>query len=356
MYTSGGRRKALGLGPYPAVKLSHARRLASDMREKVATGSNPAVVRSVERTPTFSECADLFLTTMENQWRNEKHRAQWRMTLGPTYCRAIHSKPVDQITTDDILAILSPIWTKKHETASRLRGRIERVLDYAKSRGWRSGENPALWRGHLKNLLPAPSKLQRGHHAAMPYREVPELYRRLGSIDAMAARCLQLVVLTACRSGEALNAGWSEIDLNRKLWTIPADRMKAGRTHRIPLSSEAMSVLRDLSETRHSDFVFPGQKPNRPLSNMSMGMLMRRMNLGDYTVHGFRSAFRDWAGDETAHPREVAEGALAHIQGDPTERAYWSRSDRRSTTNTSAPAMRSQDPAGWKVRQAGATR
>lgn len=242
------------------------------------------------------------------------------MTLGPTYCRSIADRPVDQITTDEVLAILAPIWTTKHETASRLRGRIERILDYAKARGWRSGENPALWRGHMKNLLPVASRLQRGHHATMAYRDVPEFFRRLDETDAMAARCLQLVVLTASRSGEALNAEWKAFDLERQLWTIPAERMKAGRTHRVPLSSGAMSLLRDLAQARHSDFVFPGQKADRPLSNMAMGMLMRRMELGQYTVHGFRSAFRDWAGDETNHSREVAEGALAHVHGDQTER------------------------------------
>ena len=322
MYVRDGRRKAFGLGPYPEVKLAQARQVAAKMRELTAMGSNPATLRQRGITPTFSECVDEFLATMEGQWRNEKHRAQWRMTLGPTYCRSIVNRSVDQISTDDVLSILSPIWTTKHETASRLRGRLERVLDFAKSRGWRVGENPALWRGHLKNLLPTASKLQRGHHPAMPYSMVPDFYLKLAGTDAMAARCLQLVILTACRSGEALNAVWAEIDFDHQLWIIPAERMKAGRTHRIPLSTRATSLLRDLFDRRQSDFLFPGQNAARPLSNMAMGMLMRRMNLAHYTVHGFRSAFRDWAGDETAHPREIAEGALAHIQGDQTERAY----------------------------------
>jgi len=322
MYHYGGRRRVMGLGPYPALKLAAARDKAATLRQSVADGRDPLAQRQQEIAPTFAECAGHYVGTMEVQWRNSKHRAQWRMTLGPAYCQSILEKPVNAIDTADLLGILEPIWMTKQETASRLRGRIEHVLDYAKSKGWRSGENPARWRGHLKHLLPKARKLQRGHHAAMPYDAVPGFWRRLSTHDAMAARCLEFLVLTACRSGEALGATWQEVDLESRLWTIPGDRMKASKTHRIPLSEGAMGVLHPLAEARHGDLVFPGQKPGRPLSSMAMIMLMRRMREDRYTVHGFRSAFRDWAGDVTDHPREVAEGALAHISGDLTERAY----------------------------------
>jgi integrase len=243
------------------------------------------------------------------------------MTL-ETYCAPIRAKRVSEIRTDDVLGVLKPIWNSKPETASRLRGRIERVLDFAKARGWRHGDNPALWRGHLRNLLPARQKLTRGHHAAMPHRDVPAFVGKLAGLEAMAARALEYLVLTAARSGEVLNAQWSEIDLDEVLWTIPAARMKAGKVHRVPLSGKALKLLKTLSETKASEFVFPGQRPKRPLSSSAMDMLMRRMKADQFTVHGFRSAFRDWVGDETQFPREIAEAALAHRVGDETERAY----------------------------------
>lgn len=322
MFHRGGKRRVAGLGPYPEIKLAIARQRAAQWREKVELGIDPIEERRQEAAPTFGRCAELFLDTMEGQWRNDKHRAQWRMTLGPAYCATIFDKPIDDISTDDVLSILNPVWSTKHETASRLRGRIERVLDYAKSRGWRTGENPALWRGHLKNLLPARKKLQRGHHAAMPYSELPDFMSRLAIHDAMAARCLAFLVFTASRSGEVRDATWAEIDLEAAVWTIPAKRMKAGRLHRVPLSSGAMAVLKPLYGLRRGEHVFPGQKDGRPLSAMAMEMLMRRMNVAQFTVHGFRSAFRDWAGDETDFSREVAEAALAHVSGDQTEQAY----------------------------------
>jgi len=218
--------------------------------------------------------------------------------------------------------VLTPIWHDKAETASRLRGRIERVLDFARAKGWRQGENPALWRGHLKSVLPARQKLQRGHHAAMPYRDVPAFVERLQGVEAMAARGLEFLVLTVGRSGEVLEARWSEFDLDAAVWTVPAERMKAGKEHRVPLSDRALAIVKDLRETRISDFVFPGHKKGRPLSNMAFHMLMRRMKVDAYTPHGFRSAFRDWVGDETSFAREVAEAALAHEVGNRVELAY----------------------------------
>jgi integrase len=315
------RRREMGLGAYPTVGLADARKKAEDCRKAVEEGRDPIAERDKAAEPTFAECADQFLASMEKSWRNEKHRAQWRMTL-TDYCKPIGTKRVSEISTEDVLSVLSPIWAEKSETASRLRGRIERVLDYAKAKGWRSGENPALWRGHLKSILPARQKLARGHHAAMPYAEVPAFVQRLPDKEAMAARALEFLILTAARAGEVLGATWAEIDFENKLWTVAAPRMKAGREHRVPLSERAVDILRDLHEARISDYVFPGFRPRMPLSNMALAKLMERMKVDQYTAHGFRSAFRDWTGDHTSVPREVAEAALAHTVGDATERAY----------------------------------
>lgn len=316
-----GKRREMGLGAYPAVTLAKARKLAGAHREAVAEGRNPIAERQKEAEPTFAECADMFLASMEGQWRNEKHRAQWRMTLRE-YAQPLSAKKVSEVGTDDVLKVLNPLWKKRPETASRLRGRIERVLDFAKARGWRAGENPALWRGHLKNILPPRQRLTRGHHAAMPYGDIPSFLQSLTGRDAIAARALEFLILTAARSGEVLEATWNEFDLDAELWTVPAHRMKAGKEHRVPLPPRALAIVKALHETRHSDFVFPGYARGRPLSNMAFVMLMRRMKADAYTPHGFRSGFRDWAGDCTSFPRDVAEQALAHRVGDATERAY----------------------------------
>lgn len=321
VWRKGSKRHEMGLGSYPDIKLSRARSLAAQYRETVAEGRNPISERRQTDVPNFAECADRFLDIMADQWRNQKHRDQWRMTL-TVYAAPIRDKAVSDITTEDILQILEPIWRQKNETASRLRGRIERVLDYATSRGWRDGANPALWRGHLKNLLPARSKLTRGHHAAMPYQDVPAFIDKLKTSQSISARALEFLILTAGRSGEIREATWDELDLNAGIWTIPPERMKAGKLHRVPLSLRALEIVQDLEQRRISDYVFPGQKPGRPMSNMAFTMLMRRLKADQYTVHGFRSAFRDWAGDETEFSRELAEQALAHQIGNEVERAY----------------------------------
>lgn len=321
MWVVAGKRREMGVGPYPAVSLSKARSKAGEAREAVADGRDPIAEKAKEEEPTFSECVEQFLTSMEGQWRNEKHRAQWRMTL-TEYCKPIRAKKVSEITVDHVLKVLKPIWSTKSETASRLRGRIERVLGYAKAKGWRDGENPAAWKENLGNILPARQKLTRGHHAAMKYDEVPAFAAKLRTHDAMAARALEFLILTASRSGEVLEATWDEIDLQAKVWTVPKERMKAGREHRVPLTDAAVAILDAVGAAGKEGYVFPGQKKDRPLSNMSMAMLMRRMKFTAYTVHGFRSAFRDWAGDRTSFPRELAEAALAHVVGDETERAY----------------------------------
>jgi integrase len=243
------------------------------------------------------------------------------MTL-TVYAASLANKPVDAITTDDVLTVLQPLWTTKASTASRLRGRIEKVLDAARAKGLREGENPARWRGNLDHLLPKRSKLACGHHAAMAYEDVAALVGRLRETDSVGALALEFCILTAARSGEVLKARWSEIDLDKKIWTVPADRMKAGREHRVPLSERAVAILKRLAEIRTGDFVFPGRRKNRPLWDMAMNWMLRQVKADGATVHGFRSSFRDWCGNETHFSREVAEAALAHAVGNEVERSY----------------------------------
>jgi integrase len=240
------------------------------------------------------------------------------------YAAPLRSKHVDEITTEDVLAVLQPIWREKPETASRLRGRIEAVLDAARARGFipRNEANPARWRGHLDHLLPKRGKLSRGHHAALPYAELPAFLASLREREAVAALALEFTILTAARSGEVLGARWLEIDLATKVWAVPAARMKAAREHRIPLSAAALAILEKLAEAKTGEYVFPGRSADRPLSVMAMEMVLRRMKVEGVTVHGFRSAFRDWAGNETHFAREIAEAALSHVVGDKAEQAY----------------------------------
>lgn len=329
MATINAKRAEIGLGAASGVSLATARELASTMREAVALGRDPRSVLSVAElpkapsVPTFGDFAEQFIASVEAGWRNPVHRQQWRSSLRDHAAQIIgHS--IDEIDTDDVLAVLQPIWLVKAETASRVRGRIEKILDAAKARGLRPRDslNPAAWKGHLALLLPAQSKLARGHHAALPYTAVPAFFEELGQRSAMAARCLSFVILTAARSGEALGATWGEIDRETKLWTIPASRMKAGTEHVVPLSSAAMAVLDMVRprETKPTDPVFAIAGAQR--SNMAMAMLLRRMERSDITVHGFRSTFRDWAGDATHYPRELIEQALAHTIANKAERAY----------------------------------
>ncbi|MHB2210684.1 tyrosine-type recombinase/integrase [Methylobacterium sp. CM6257] len=322
--TGAGKLREMGLGSASTVSLARARELATAARAHVANGVNPLAVRDVQpekRMPTFSEMADEVVSALETGWKNPKHRDQWRMTL-TRYCEPIASVPVDQVTTEQVLAILKPLWTKVPETASRLRGRIEKVLDAARAKGHRTAENPARWRGHLDHLLPRRQKLTRGHHKALPYHEVPAFIARLHQSRSVSALCLEFAILTAARSGEAMGALWSEVDLDRGVWTVPKERMKAGREHRVPLSDRAREILAGLREAGQGELVFPGNKPGRPLSTMALEMLLRRMEV-DATVHGFRSAFRDWAAEQTSAPREVAEAALAHTNKDKVEAAYF---------------------------------
>ena len=326
-YTRAGKTKDMGLGAVRDVSLAEARQAAEDARRHLREGRDPIGAREAERraaagVPTFGAVADEMVTALEVGFRNEKHRAQWRMTL-TEYAGPLRKLPVDEIGTEDVLAILRPIWTTKNETASRVRARIERVLDAATAKGHRKDANPARWRGHLDKLLSArPKKHLRGHFAAMGVDDVPAFIEKLRGIDGISARALEFTILTAARSGEVLGMRWSELDIEAKVWTVPAVRMKAGREHRVPLTARALQILTDLEKLRSKDgLVFPGAKADRPLSIMAMGMLVRRHAPG-VTVHGFRSAFRDWVGDRTNFAREVAEAALAHVVGDETERAY----------------------------------
>ena len=329
-YTLNKKQREMGLGGYPTVSLKVAREKAALARVQLSQGIDPlaekakaaaAVAKEEAKAPTFKDCVDQFLASMEPSWRNDKHRAQWRMTLD-VYAQPLHDKQPAEIQTEDVLKVLNPLWQKVPETASRLRGRIEMILDYAKAKGWRTGENVAAWRGHLKNVLPARKKLTRGHHAAMDYKDVPAFVKELQDADSIGAQALEFLIHTAARSGEVMGATWPEIDLEAAIWTIPASRMKAGKEHRVPITGRALEIVKRLHENHQSEYVFPGVKKGKPLSNMAMEMVMRRMKRDQFTVHGFRSAFRDWAGDATSFPREVAEQALAHRVGDATEQAY----------------------------------
>jgi integrase len=271
--------------------------------------------------PTFADIADVLLESKLHEWRNEKQREQWRWSLTEAAAE-LRPRPVDEIGTDAVLAVLKPLWIARPETASRLRGRIEAVLDAAKAQGHRSGENPAAWRGHLSHLLPKRPRLTRGHHAAMHYADVPSLMAKLRADNTIAARALEVCILTATRTGEVLGARWSEIDAGAKVWTVPAARTKAAREHRVPISSRVRSILEKLAPVRTGEFVFPSPRGARPLSHVAMAKVLARHGAECATVHGFRSAFRDWAGNETHFAREVAEAALAHLIGDRAEQAY----------------------------------
>ena len=322
-----GRLVDMGMGAASVVALSVARQKAAEARKQLSEGVNPLEAKKADKAiPTFGEMADRLVADLGPQWRNEKHRAQWKSTLARDAAK-LRPIMVDEVDTADVVAVLKPIWAVKPETASRLRGRIERVLDAARAKGYRTGENPARWRGHLDHLLPKRQKLTRGHHAALPFDEVSDFIARLRERPAMAAMALEFAILTAARSGEVRGATWGEIDLGAKVWTVPAARMKAGRDHRVPLSARAVEILEEALKLSTGDsqaVVFPGRYSGTSLSDAAFDALFKRMGLerGTVTAHGFRSSFRDWAGEVSTFPRELAEAALAHVVGDETERAY----------------------------------
>jgi integrase len=327
----GDRRCDIGLGPYPEVGLADARETARVYRRKVREGVDPLQERQqaraalrVERakSKTFKDCADAYIEAHKAGWKNAKHAKQWGATLETYAYPKFGSLAVASIDTALVQEVLRPIWAAKTETASRLRGRIECILDWAKVNGYRDGENPARWRGHLDKLLPARSKVQKvEHHPALPYVEVGAFVADLRQRDGTASRALEFGILTAARSGEVRGAKWSEVDLVGKVWTIPGERMKAGKEHRVPLSDAAVALLKAVPRVKGSDYVFPAPRGGA-LSDMALSAVLKRMERNDLTVHGFRSTFRDWAGETTAYPREVIEHALAHQLRDKAEAAY----------------------------------
>jgi integrase len=321
------RRRDMGLGAYPAVSLEDARRLAADARKKLVQGIDPIETRQAktekEKRITFAEACRQYIDAHAPGWKNAKHRQQWENTLHDYAEPILGKKDVRDITADDCLRVLSPIWTAKSETASRLRGRMENVLDWCAAKGYRdrNAVNPASWRGNLKHLLAGrPKKSSVRHHSAMDWRELPAFMRDLRQRDGLAARALELLILTCARTSEVLLAERSEIVGG--VWTIPAARMKGGLDHRVPLVPQALELLINLPVIEGNPYLFPGQRQGRPLSNMAMEMMLRRMGRGDITVHGFRSTFRDWAAERTSFPREIAEMCLAHLVGNEVERAY----------------------------------
>ena len=338
-YKKAGVSHLMGLGPYPLVPLAEAREKAREARRRLLDGVDPidhkraAKAESAAQTGlTFAEVAEGYIRAHEASWRNPVHRAQWRSTLETYAFPVIGALPVALVDTGHVTAILEPIWNPKRETASRLRGRLEAILDYARVRGWRTGENPARWRGHLDHVLASRKRTATAHHAALPWAEVGAFVATVAAQPGVAALALRFAILTAARTGEVVGATWGEVDLHRRLWTVPASRMKAGTVHRVPLSDAAVEVLREVSAMRLIDdpsapvFVGGGGKGRGGLSNMAMLALLRRIGRADLTVHGFRSTFRDWTAEATSHPREVAEAALAHAISSKVEAAY-ARSD-----------------------------
>jgi len=337
LYRRDGKRREMGLGPLNSVSLANARARAAKCRLELASGIDPMTARREEaeqaraerevgaatESRTFGVVAEAMLKDREQGWKNDKHRAQWRSTL-KTYAASLWDRDVSAISTEHVLGALQPIWAEIPETASRVRGRIEAVLNAARARGFipEDRANPARWRGHLDHLLPKRKRLSRGHHAALPWRQLPEFVSRLRERDAPAAATLEFIILTVARSGEARGMNWREIDLAAKVWTVPADRMKAGREHRVPLSERAVAILTARSPGKPGELVFPNANGGRPMSDMAFKALYDRMGIAGITTHGFRSSFRDWAGDATNFPHEIIETALAHTIQNKAEAAY----------------------------------
>jgi integrase len=331
-FKESGRLREMGLGPTHTVSLAEARQKALECRKARLDGLDPIEARRGKRIQTkldavkamtFAACAERYIASHKAGWRNPKHAAQWPATLATYVYPVFGSLPVRAVDVGLVMKAIEPIWVQKPETAGRVRGRIESVLDWATARGYRQGENPARWRGHLENLLPKKAKVRRvEHHAALPYVEIEPFMAELRRQEGVAARALEFAILTAARTGEVIGAKWDEIDLGERLWMVPAERMKAGKEHRVPLSDAALAILEGMRKIRQGDHIFPGSKAGRPISNMAMLMLLRRMGRGDLTAHGFRSSFRDWAAERTTFPAEVAEMALAHTVGVKVEAAY----------------------------------
>jgi integrase len=331
-YSLNGREREMGLGPQHTITLADARVMATEARRMKLSGIDPIDARQSERQAkrledaraiTFKQASAAYIKANKAAWKNPKHAAQWESTLTTYADPNFGDLPVAAIDTALVMKALEAIWSEKPETASRLRGRIESVLDWATARGYRTGENPARWRGHLDKMVPARAKVQAvQHHAALPYRDLPAFMSSLCAQTGIGALALQFAILTAARTGEVIAATWDEIDLDAATWTVPKEKMKAKREHKVFLSDGALAILRPLKESARSSFVFPGNVPDKPLSNMAMLSTLKRMNRKDLTTHGFRSTFRDWAAEETDYPSEVVEMALAHVVANKVEAAY----------------------------------
>jgi integrase len=342
-YTRNGKMREAGLGPASgpaAVSLVDARKKARRFHDMVREGLDPLDERDAEKVRkkaemalqaakgvTFADVVERYLDAHEASWKNPKHRQQWRNTLRDYVLTVVGNMPVASVGTGEVMQILEALWRTKPETGSRVRGRIESILDYAKARGWRDGENPARWRGHLDHLLPARSKVRRvEHHAALPWREIGIFMAALSQQTGVSARSLEFAILTVARSGEVRGAAWAEIGLREGIWTVPRGRMKAGREHRVPLSKPALAILERMAELRRDSqpgaLVFPGGRSGRPLSDVALAKAIRATGWADVTTHGFRSCFRDWVAEATNYPRELAEKALAHTLSDKVEAAY----------------------------------
>jgi integrase len=321
-YQLGGRRRDMGLGPYPEISLADAREKALDACRLIKRdGKDPLAERGRAKVKTFKEAAKVLIESKKSGWRNAKHAAQWTSTLETYAYPKLGALDVQGVDTDAVLDVLRPIWPTKTETASRLRQRIEAVLEYATAMKARTGENPARWKGHLDNLLPKPSKVRAvKHHAALDWRQAPAFMTELAKRQGIDAQALAFTILTAARSGEVRGAAWREIDLTTAVWTVPPGRIKAGKEHRVPLTPAALALLGDPGEP--DELVFPSpMKKRKPLSDATLAAVLKRMGV-DVTVHGFRSCFRDWAGETTPHAREVIEAALAHRLKDKAEASY----------------------------------
>lgn len=329
-----GKAREMGLGSYPDTTLVMARSAAQESRRLIAAGIDPIEQKRAQEAerlrgsgPSFGEAAERYVKEQAPAWRDKRRADNWTRSLELHAYPHVGEKAVATIDTDDVLRVLRPIWTVRTETAQKLRGRIERILDYAKIHGWRTGDNPALWRGHLANVLPKPSSIAKvQHHAAVERKDIGKVMARLVESEGVAAKAVRFACLTAARSGEVRNAVWSEIDMEGKTWTVPAEKMKMAREHRVPLSEGALAVLREVRPLRDSergDLVFPGQKEGRPLTDVALSKALHTAaGTKEVTVHGLRSTFRDWVAEETDYPNEVAEMALAHTIGNKVEAAY----------------------------------
>lgn len=325
-YQVQGRRHDLGLGAYPDVTLAMARERTTEARRLIAEGEDPIAKRRQANPKTFKDAALELIESKRVGWKSAKHAAQWTSTLESYAFPSLGRMQVTNIATADVIGALKPIWSDKPETANRVRQRIEAVLDYSSALGIRTGDNPARWKGHLDHLLPKPTKVRAvKHHPALPHAEISEFMGDLSKRTGVGARALGFTILTAARSGETRRMVWGEVDLESSIWIIPADRMKAGKEHRVPLTPETIALMGPRRDD--SALVFESEaKVGRPISDMSMTAVLRRMGCNGITVHGFRSTFRDWAGETTSFPREVIEAALAHGIKDKAEAAY-ARSD-----------------------------